>query len=101
MKNVRSQCTPMIYICRPAGVSSGCSSHVPLAQLRLGLCSSSDGVLVWLPASQPASQPQPESSPSSASSATQQPASHAASQLQLASPIEPATQPAAATEPAT
>ena len=41
MKNVRSQCTPMIYIRRPAGVSSGCSSHVPLAQLRLGLCSSS------------------------------------------------------------
>ena len=26
----------MIYIRRPAGVSSGCSSHVPLAQLRLG-----------------------------------------------------------------
>ena len=39
-----------------------------------------DGVLGWLPASQP----QPESSPSSA---TQQAASHAASQLQLASPI--------------
>ena len=29
-------CACMIYIRRPAGVSSGCSSHVPLAQLRLG-----------------------------------------------------------------
>ena len=37
----RSKCTSMIYIRQPAGVSSGCSSHVPLAQLRLGLCSSS------------------------------------------------------------
>ena len=79
----RSQCTSMIYIRRPAGVSSGCSSHVPLAQLRLGLCSSSTEF--WF-GCQPASQPQPESSPSSASSATQQAASHAASQLQLASP---------------
>ena len=46
----------MIYIRRPAGVSSGCSSHVPLAQLRLGLCSSSTEF--WFgcqPASQPAS----------------------------------------------
>ena len=54
----RSQCTSMIYIRRPAGVSSGCSSHVPLAQLRLGLCSSSTEF--WFgcqPASQPASQP--------------------------------------------
>ena len=87
----------MIYIRRPAGVSSGCSSHVPLVQLRLGLCSSSTDF--WLgcqPASQPASQPHTESSRSSASSATQQAARHAASQLQLASPI-----PAAATEPAT
>ena len=75
----RSKCTSMIYIRQPAGVSSGCSSHVPLAQLRLGLCSSSTDF--WF-GCQPASQPQPESSPSSA---TQQAASHAASQLQLAS----------------
>ena len=35
----------MIYIRRPAGVSSGYSSHVPLAQLRLGLflCEGSQG----------------------------------------------------------
>ena len=54
----RFKCTSMIYIRRPAGVSSGCSSHVPLVQLRLGLCSSS--TVFWLgcqPASQPASQP--------------------------------------------
>ena len=44
----------MIYIRRPAGVSSGCSSHVPLAQLRLGLCSSSTEF--WF-GCQPASQP--------------------------------------------
>ena len=97
MKNVRFKCTFMIYIRRPAGVSSGCSSHEPLVQLRLGLCSSS--TVFWFgcqPASQPASQPHTESSRSSASSATQQAARHAASQLQLASPI-----PAAATEPAT
>ena len=37
----RSKCTSMIYIRLHAGISSGCSSHVPLAQLRLGLCSSS------------------------------------------------------------
>ena len=80
----RFKCTSMIYIRRPAGVSSGCSSHVPLAQLRLGLCSSWTDF--WF-GCQPASQPQPESSRSSASSATQQAASHAASQLQLASPI--------------
>ena len=36
----RFKCTSMIYIRRPAGVSSGCS-YVPLVQLRLGLCSSS------------------------------------------------------------
>ena len=45
----RSKCTSMIYIRRPAGVSSGCSSHVRI----FGLVASS------------ASQPQPESSPSS------------------------------------
>ena len=89
----RFKCTTMIYIRRPAGVSSGCSSHVPLVQLRLGLCSSSTDF--WF-GCQPASQPHTESSRSSASSATQQAARHAASQLQLASPI-----PAAATEPAT
>ena len=84
-------------------------SHVPLAQLRLGLCSSSTDF--WF-GCQPASQPQPESSPSSASSATQQAASHAASQLQLASPIashptsssnwasHPASQPATQGQPA-
>ena len=96
----RFKCTSMIYIRRPAGVSSGCSSHVPLIQLRLGLrYSSTDFWFGCLPASQPASQPHTESSrpsASSASSATQQAARHAASQLQLASPI-----PAAATEPAT
>ena len=88
----RFKCTSMIYIRRPAGVSSGCS-YVPLVQLRLGLCSSS--MDFWF-GCQPASQPHAESSRSSASSATQQAARHAASQLQLASPI-----PAAATEPAT
>ena len=51
----RSQCTSMIYIRRPASVSSGCSSHVPLAQLRLGLCSSSTEF--WF-GSQPASRSQ-------------------------------------------
>ena len=69
----RFKCTSMIYIRRPAGVSSGCSSHVPLAQLRLGLCSSSTDF--WF-GCQPASQPHTESSRSSASSATQQAASH-------------------------
>ena len=34
-----SECTSMIYIRRPVGVFSGYSSYVPLAQLRLGLCS--------------------------------------------------------------
>ena len=55
----RFKCTSMIYIRRPAGVSSGCSSHVPLVQLRLGLCSSSTDF--WFgcqPASQPASRTQ-------------------------------------------
>ena len=33
--------TSMIYVHRPASVFSGCSSDVPLAQLRLGQCSSS------------------------------------------------------------
>ena len=50
----RFKCTTMIYIRRPAGVSSGCSSHVPLVQLRLGLCSSSTDF--WF-GCQPASQP--------------------------------------------
>ena len=51
----RFKCTSMIYIRRPAGVSSGCSSHVPLAQLRLGLCSSwTDFWFGCQPASQPA-----------------------------------------------
>ena len=50
----RFKCTSMIYIRRPAGVSSGCSSHVPLVQLRLGLCSSSTDF--WF-GCQPASQP--------------------------------------------
>ena len=56
MKNVKisMHITSMIYIRRPAGVSSGCSSHVPLAQLRLGLCSSSTEF--WF-GCQPASQP--------------------------------------------
>ena len=84
MWRFKFKCTSIIYIRRPGGVSSGCSSHVPLAQLRLGLCSSSTDF--WF-GCQPASQPQPESSGLSASSATQQAASHAASQLQLASPI--------------
>ena len=46
------------FISGPAGVSSGCSSSdVPLAQLRLGYCSSSTDFWfgwIWLPASQPA-----------------------------------------------
>ena len=55
----RFKCISMICIRRPAGVSSGCSSHVPLFQLRLGLCSSSTDF--WFgcqPASQPASRTQ-------------------------------------------
>ena len=55
----RFKCTSMIYIRRPAGVSSGCSSHVPLVQLRLGLCySSTDFWFGCQPASQPASRTQ-------------------------------------------
>ena len=109
----RSQCTSMIYIRRPAGVSSGCSSHVPLAQLRLGLWSSS--MEFWF-GCQPASQPAAarviplislisntaSSQPRSQPAVTSQPYSQPPNQQQQLSqpPSQPASQPATQSQPA-
>ena len=104
----RFKCTSMIYIRRPAGVSSGCSSHVPLAQLRLGLCSSSTDF--WLVASQPATagvillisliSNTASSQPRSQPAATSQPYSQPPNQQQQLSqpPSQPASQPPRASQ---
>ena len=102
----RSQCTSMIYIRRPAGVSSGCSSHVPLAQIRhvplrrsFGLVASQPAAARVIPlislisntaSSQPRSQP----------AATSQPYSQPPNQQQQLSqpPSQPASQPPRASQ---
>ena len=103
----------MIYIRRPARVASGCSSHVPLAQLRLGLCSSSTEF--WFGCQQ-ASQPAAarviphislisntaSSQPRSQPAATSQPYSQPPNQQQQLSqpPSQPASHPESHPEPA-
>ena len=89
----RSKCTSMIYIRRPAGVSSGCSSHVRI----FGLVASQPATAGVIPlislisntaSSQPPSQP----------AATSQPYSQPPNQQQQLS--QPPSQPASHPEPA-
>ena len=88
-----------IYNLYPPGCRRLFWTHLPLAQLRLGLCSSSTEF--WF-GCQPASQPQPESSPSSYQQHSKQPATQPASPIASSSnwASHLASQPATQSQPA-
>ena len=83
----RSQCTSMIYIRRPAGVSSGCSGRQPAAARVIPLISLISNTASSQPRSQPAATSQPYSQPPNQQQQLSQPPSQPASQPPRASQL--------------